>query len=75
MTEPTPRQLAVLVAYIEAGGARGAAERLGMHPTSVRMILAELHQAFDAANTAQAFAIAVQRGHIDPLTLRLPEAA
>lgn len=75
MIEPTTRQLTILVAYIEAGGSRQAAMRLGLHPGTIRTILSDLQLVLNAANTAQAFAIAVRAGLIDPRALRLPEPA
>lgn len=75
MNEPTDRQFQVLVAYIEAGSARAAALRLGVHPDSIRHVLADLNAVLGAANTAQAFAIAVRSGLIDAHDLSLPDAA
>jgi DNA-binding CsgD family transcriptional regulator len=75
MTEPTPRQLSVLIAWIEEGGTREAAARLGCHPDTVRHNLAELQVILGAANSAQAFAIAIVRGLVDPHDLRVDEAA
>lgn len=75
MSEPTPRQLQVLVAYIECGGSRPAADRLGITDRTVRDVLSVLHVVIGGSTTAQTFAIAVQRGMIDPHKLRLPEAA
>lgn len=75
MTEPTDRQLAVLVAWIECGGSAGAGRRLGMHPSSVRHVLADLQAVLGADHSGQAFAIAVQRGLIDPERLALPKVA
>ena len=75
MSEPTVRQLEVLVAYIEAGSAKKAARDLGVNEHYVRGVLSVLHTVYGGANTAQTFAIAIQRGDIDPHGLRLPNAA
>lgn len=75
MTEPTPRQLAILIAYIEAGGSRQAAARLKCHPGTVRAVLSEVQEVLGAANSAQAFAIAVRDGLIRMSDMHLPEAA
>lgn len=73
--EPTPRQLEVLVAWIECHDAAEAGRRLGMHPSSVRHVLSDVQTVLGAAHSAQAFAIAVRLGLIDPHDLRLPDAA
>jgi DNA-binding CsgD family transcriptional regulator len=75
VTEPTPRQLQVLVAWIECGNADEAGRRLGLHPSTVRHILSDVQAVLGAAHSGQAFAIAVRLGLIDPSTLRLPDAA
>lgn len=75
MTEPSARQLAVLVAWIESSGTAEAAQRLGLHPHTVRHILSDVQTVLGADHSAQAFAIAVRSGLIDPARLRLPDAA
>ena len=75
MTEPTPRQLTVLIAWIECGTSERAAARLGAHPDTIRHILAAVADVLGADGSAQAFAIAVKRGLIDPHELRIDEAA
>lgn len=75
MTEPTDRQLAVLVAWIECGGSVGAADRLAMTPIRVRQVLAELHAVFGTKTSVQAFAVAVRLGLVDVASLNLPDAA
>lgn len=75
MTEPTARQVAVLVAYIECGRTQEAAARLGVHPDTLRHWLAEIATVLGARNTAQAIAIAIRRGLIDAQELQLPDAA
>jgi DNA-binding NarL/FixJ family response regulator len=75
MTEPTDRQLAILVAYVECGGSKPAADRLGVSERTVRDVLSVLHVVIGGTNSAQTFAIAVQRGLIDPHKLRLVEVA
>jgi DNA-binding CsgD family transcriptional regulator len=75
MSEPTARQLQVLATWIECRNTTEAARRLGIHPHTVRHVLSDLQAILGAAHSGQAFAIAVQRGLIDPAHLRLPEAA
>lgn len=75
MTEPTPRQLLVLVTWIEEGSTEKAALRLHMHPSSVRNVLGDLRAVLGATNSVQAFAIAVRAGLVDPHKLDLPDAA
>lgn len=75
MTEPTPRQLEVLVAWVETGRAEKAADRLHMHPSSVRNVLGDIRAVLGATSSVQAFAIAVRSGLIDPNELDLPDAA
>lgn len=75
MTEPTPRQLQVLVAYIEEGSTKGAARRLDLSDIRVRQVLSELHAVFGTVNSAQTFAVAVRLGLIDMAELNLPDAA
>lgn len=75
MTEPTDRQLVILVAWIEWGGTRPAAEAMQVHPDTMRHWLAEIQAVLGADSSAQAFAIAVKRGLIDPSTLHVDEAA
>lgn len=75
VNEPTPRQLEVLVAYVECGGSKEAARRLQVSDRHIRGILSALHAIIGGANSAQTFAIAVQRGLIDPHELHIDEAA
>jgi hypothetical protein len=66
VTEPTARQLEILVAYVEAGSMRAAGARLGVAEFVVRDTLAAIRTCLRARNTAQAFALAVRDGLIDP---------
>lgn len=75
MSEPTPRQIEVLVAWIECGTSDAAGRRLGMHPVTVRRTLADLRTVYGVANPAQVFACAVRDGLIDPAKVTLPDAA
>jgi DNA-binding CsgD family transcriptional regulator len=75
VTEPTPRQLWVLAVYVETGGTAATAARLGISPETVRNLLSAARAALRARNTAQAFAIAVQEGLIDPARLAIILAA
>jgi len=75
MTEPTARQLRVLTAYIEGGGMQAAADRLDVPLYVIRDTLADLRVILRARNTAQAFALALQLGLIDPNELSIATAA
>jgi DNA-binding CsgD family transcriptional regulator len=75
MTEPTQRQLSVLIAWIEEGGTREAAARLGCSPNTARNHLMALRAALHVHTTAQAAFVAVQRGLIDADTLDVDKAA
>lgn len=65
MTEPTARQIRVLVAWVECGTSEDAGVRLGMHPVAVRKVLADLHEVYGVKTSAQAFGRAVRDGLID----------
>jgi DNA-binding NarL/FixJ family response regulator len=75
VAEPTPRQLWVLIVYIETGSYSAAARRLNVSPETVRNHLTECRTAFHARNTAQAFAAAVRAGLIDPERMHLDVVA
>jgi hypothetical protein len=69
--EPSVRQLAVLVAWIECGDSPCAAERLGMTSIRVRQILSELHAILGVRTTVQAAAVAIRDGLIDADSLNI----
>jgi DNA-binding CsgD family transcriptional regulator len=71
VSEPTPRQLAILSAWIELGDYRLVAGQLGLSVHTIRWSLGTTREALGARNSAQAFAIAVRRGLIDPHRLRI----
>lgn len=75
MTEPTPRQIWVLQVYVETGDRTETARRLNITPDTVRNHLAAVRAALRARNTAQAFALAVQSGLIDPARMTFILAA
>jgi DNA-binding CsgD family transcriptional regulator len=75
MSEPTERQLEILVAYVECGGSKAAAIRLSVSERYIRSALSALHAIIGGTNSAQTFALAVQRGLIDPHELHISEAA
>jgi DNA-binding CsgD family transcriptional regulator len=71
VSEPTPRQLWVLSVYIETGSTAATARRLRITSDTVRNHLAAARSSLRARNTAQAFALAVQAGLIDPARLSI----
>lgn len=66
---PTARELGVLIAVVQMGGNRPAARALGISEFTVRGHLCAVRAKLRAANTAQAFAIAIQRRLVDPYRL------
>ena len=72
MSEPTPRQIEVLIAWFECGTSEDAGVRLGLHAAHVRKVLGDLHEVYGVRTSAQAFGCAVRDGLIDvhKLTLR-----
>jgi DNA-binding NarL/FixJ family response regulator len=75
VSEPTARELQVLVAIIETGSEKDAAKRLGIAPATVNAHTDRIRHKLDAASTAQAFGIACSRGLIDPFRMRFGRAA
>lgn len=75
MTEPTIRQLEVLIAWIECGNSAGAGKRLGITSDRVRAVNAEVIAVFGVRTSAQAFALAVQEGFIDLASVNVKLAA
>jgi DNA-binding CsgD family transcriptional regulator len=71
MKEPTPRQLAILSAWIELADYRKVALQFGLKPATIKWYLVAIREVLGATNSAQAFAIAVRRGMIDPHELRI----
>lgn len=53
-TEPTDRELEVLVAYCKAEGVKGAAQYLGTSPSTVRNQLANIRSRLGVTTTAAA---------------------
>jgi DNA-binding NarL/FixJ family response regulator len=73
--EPTPRQLWVLIVYIETGSRRAAAERLGVSEDTVRNTLAAIRHRLRVDTSVQAFAVAVRDGLIDASQMDIRQAA
>jgi DNA-binding CsgD family transcriptional regulator len=71
----TSRELAVLVAVIETGSSRDAAERLGISRKTVDIHLSHAKRKLGASSVGQAFALACVQGLIDPLALNFGRAA
>jgi DNA-binding NarL/FixJ family response regulator len=53
-TSPTPAELAALQAYLDAGGVKAAAHRLGVTPSTVKSHLANVRSRVGARTTAEA---------------------
>jgi DNA-directed RNA polymerase specialized sigma24 family protein len=62
--EPTPRQLAVLDAYAEAGTYELAAAATGISPATVRNLLIEIRGHYCAATTIEAYRAALAAGDL-----------
>ena len=75
MSEPTSRQIAVLLAWVECGTSEDAGVRLGMHPVAVRKVLAELIAVYGVKTSAQVFGCAIRDGLIDVSAIELQHCA
>lgn len=53
-SSPTPAELAALQAYLDAGGVKAAAHRLGVAPSTVKNHLANVRSRVGARTTAEA---------------------
>lgn len=61
---PTQRELQVLAVWMRTGTAKDTAAHLGITEQGVKNRLESLRRRVGAANTAQAFAICVERGFL-----------